>query len=46
MSQEESRQIQLDMMNALASFCGSNDFRYYLAKGTLLGAIRHKGCVF
>ena len=28
------------------SFCGSNDLRYYLARGTLLGAIRHKGCVF
>lgn len=45
MSQEESRQ-KLDMMNALASFCGSNDLRYYLARGTLLGAIRHKGCAF
>lgn len=46
MSQEKSRQIQLDMLDALASFCGSNDLRYYLARGTLLGAVRHKGCVF
>ena len=46
MSQEKSRQIQLDMLDALASFCGSNDLRFFLARGTLLGAIRHNGCVF
>lgn len=45
MTQEEFRQIQLDMLDELARFCDENHLRYYLSGGTLLGAIRHKGFI-
>lgn len=45
MTQEESRKVQVDMLDALASFCDNHGLRYYLSGGTLLGAIRHKGFI-
>lgn len=45
MTQEESRKVQIDMLDALAEFCDSYGLRYYLSGGTLLGAIRHKGFI-
>lgn len=45
MSQEESRRVQLDMLDALAKFCDENGIRYFLSGGTLLGAVRHKGFI-
>lgn len=45
MSQEEIRQIQLDMMDCLVEFLRKNELRYYLSGGTLLGAVRHKGYI-
>lgn len=41
----ELRQIQLDILNHVNKFCKENNIRYFLAGGTLLGAIRHKGYI-
>ena len=41
----ESRRIMLDILNDVAGFCDSNNLRYYLGYGTLIGAIRHKGFI-
>ena len=45
MTQTESRKVQLDMLDSLASFCDKNGLRYFLSGGTLLGAIRHRGFI-
>lgn len=42
---EESRQIRLDILKEVDSFCRNNHLTYFLAYGTLLGAIRHKGYI-
>ena len=42
------RKIQMDCLAILKKFvsvCEANGLRYYLAYGTLLGAIRHQGCI-
>lgn len=44
-SKEESREIQIAMLKEIDSFCKNNDIVYYLAFGTLLGAVRHKGFI-
>ena len=44
-TREEMKQILLDMLVELDRFCEANDVRYYLAGGTLLGAVRHKGFI-
>jgi phosphorylcholine metabolism protein LicD len=44
----EPREIQmilLDILKVFANFCEANKLRYFLAGGTLLGAIRHKGFI-
>jgi lipopolysaccharide cholinephosphotransferase len=41
-------EIQQEILNLLIRFdeiCSNNGFRYYLAYGTLLGAVRHKGFI-
>ncbi len=45
MTGDESRRVQLEMLDALASFCDKNGLRYFLSGGTLLGAVRHKGFI-
>ncbi len=45
MTREESRKVQLDMLDTLAEFCDQNGLRYFLSGGTLLGAIRHQGFI-
>ena len=35
----------LDMLSWFHKFCESNDLKYYVLGGTLLGAIRHKGFI-
>lgn len=45
MTKQESRQVQLDMLNAIADYCDRHKLRYYLSGGTLLGAMRHKGFI-
>lgn len=45
MDANEIRQVQLDILSAVDEFCRSNNMRYYLSYGTLLGAIRHNGFI-
>lgn len=42
---EEQKKIQLDILDDVAKFCESHNINYFLAYGTLLGAIRHKGYI-
>ena len=42
---EESKKIELDILLAIADFCDKNNLTYFLAYGTLIGAIRHKGFI-
>jgi lipopolysaccharide cholinephosphotransferase len=41
----EIRKIQLELLQNFHEFCVSNNLRYFLDAGTLLGAIRHKGYI-
>lgn len=42
---EERKTIQLDMLKEIDAFCRTNNIRYTLACGTLIGAIRHGGYI-
>ena len=42
---EELKQIQLNILKEIHSFCVDNHLTYFLTGGTLLGAIRHKGFI-
>lgn len=42
---EETRKIQLDILNYFDEWCKQHGLHYSLAGGTLLGAIRHKGFI-
>lgn len=42
---EEIKEIQLDILNSVDSFCRQNNIQYSLSFGTLLGAVRHKGYI-
>lgn len=42
---EELKKIQLDVMEAIHTFCRENSVTYSLACGTALGAVRHKGYI-
>ena len=41
----EMRSIQLDILLYFIDFCKKNSIKYYLAYGSLLGAVRHKGYI-
>lgn len=43
--QEEMKQMMLDILQEIHAFCENNGLRYYLAFGTMIGAIRHKGFI-
>lgn len=45
LSLKEIQSIQLNILKDVANFCVKNNIKYYLAGGTLLGAIRHKGFI-
>lgn len=45
LSIEDLKSIELELLNDLDSFCNNNDIKYYLAYGTLIGAVRHKGFI-
>ncbi len=42
---EELKDLQVQMMQEIHDYCVSNNIRYTLHAGTLLGAIRHKGYI-
>lgn len=42
---EEQKQIALAILKSIANFCDKQGLRYYLAYGTMLGAVRHKGFI-
>ena len=44
-SLDEIKTFQLEMLNKIAGYCDSNNLTYFLAYGTLLGAVRHKGYI-
>lgn len=41
----QSKQIMLQILDVIDEFCKENNLKYYLAGGTLIGAIRHKGFI-
>ena len=45
LSVEEHRKLALEVLIKVADFCDKNDITYYLAYGTLLGAVRHGGFI-
>ncbi len=45
MTLDELHQKQLDMMIAFDDFCQKHDLQYFLAYGTLIGAVRHHGFI-
>lgn len=42
---EEAKKIELDILLDLAEFCEKHGLRYFMAYGTLLGAVRHGGFI-
>lgn len=44
-SQEEMKEIEVDLLDYFHEFCESIGLRHYLCGGTLLGAVRHKGFI-
>lgn len=45
LSREELKNVQLDLLKVVDKFCRDNNIKYFLAYGTLIGAIRHKGFI-
>ena len=45
LSLEEVKKIEFNILSEFASFCDTNNLKYYLGYGTLLGAVRHKGFI-
>lgn len=42
---EDVQNLQLGIIDKMDSFCLENNIRYFLAYGTLIGAIRHEGFI-
>lgn len=45
LSLEERKEILISILNSVDSYCRENNLKYFLAYGSLLGAIRHKGFI-
>ena len=41
----EIKEIQLNILKYIDNICKENQLKYYIAGGTLLGAVRHKGYI-
>lgn len=41
----ERKKISLEILDAVSAFCEKESLAYFLAYGTLLGAVRHKGYI-
>ena len=42
---DELKKIQLQILDDVVAFCDKEDLTYFLAYGTLIGAIRHNGYI-
>ncbi len=42
---KELKKIELNLLKQVHAFCEKENLRYFLAGGTLLGAVRHKGFI-
>lgn len=42
---EKMQEIEFNLLKSFDEYCQLHDLRYYLAYGTLIGAIRHKGFI-
>ena len=42
---DQVKKIELDILIKFARFCDKHNLTYYLAYGTLIGAVRHKGFI-
>ena len=42
---EETRALQLELLRELSAFCEQHQITYFIAYGTLLGAVRHGGFI-
>lgn len=45
MSLDEIRNVQIEILNFIDEYCSSKGLRYFLAYGTLIGAVRHNGYI-
>ena len=45
LTKEECRNIELNILSAIAKICDDNNLKYFMCGGTMLGAIRHKGFI-
>ena len=39
------KEIQMDILSSVDTFCKENNIRYFICGGTLIGAVRHKGYI-
>lgn len=42
---KEIRKIQLDILNYIKKICDTNNIKYFIISGTLLGAVKYKGYI-
>ena len=45
MTMEETKQVELSILSRFDEFCKKHSLTYFLAYGTLIGAVRHKGFI-
>lgn len=45
MTFEEVKSVELEVLQYVSDYCDKNNLQYYLAYGTLIGAVRHKGFI-